>query len=956
MKKLLILAFMLISAFNFAQLKVVSDINKGTSGSNPEDFFEFKGELYFSALITEPYTNNDVIKLWKTDGTEIGTKQLEDIERTRNNYFHYSENYIFYFNGQKFVKTDGTTTQDVNIDLANFQYVVGAYGNYFYFINSIGEERALYKTDGTTTTLLKSFPKSERLSASDNKKNIFKFNDSKIIIYLETETHGREPYITDGTPAETKLLKNITINDSSTENTTFHQVNNFSVFKIGVNHLWKSDGSENGTKKIKEFTFSRTKIIDFITPFNSKLYFSYYKELWETDGTETGTKMVFDEINNEGLIRGISKIGNNLMILTQQAVHLYDGSSNTTTKLNTPDLSLVQTKFISIGNKAYFNADYKGQGFRIWTTDGTEAGTKSLKPVWPDGKVPSTLQKINNKLIFSSGSTQGTYNIGELWVSDGTDTGTKLLKDINKAGNINSSPQFLTKLNGKVYFAADDNINGRELFVFDGTTTTLVKDINPGFQSSKPHDFYLFGDKIIFKAYSLDKGLELWITDGTTAGTKILKDINPNGDGFLNDNRAYVRIGYFKEFNSELYFFANNGTNGMELWKTDGTEAGTTMLKDINSGANSCSRPALDLRPKIVETNNELYFYAAISGSDNNLSSFKMWKTDGTTDGTVLADDINSAVKSNTISGNKSFSFNNHFYFYGREFSTNQLKLFRTDGANTIKFIPNLKIYQTTQFFPNSERIYYVYNENMGAGTELWAIEKDDTVGLFKDIVSGAHSSSPSRFFKINGYLYFQISNADFKGELWRIGDNFQPEVVLSPQNNLGFNGYERLLSNGEDLLIFEADVNVGYKLSQLDLTTKTLTEVFSINNKFIYGQTVGGFNVYHTIINDKLYFTGNIEGKGEELLSIDFKTLSIENLSLNHNSRIIIYPNPVKNDLSIKLKSKIKKGSIFNILGKKILSFSSKKVDVSRINPGIYILKVEDIYGNISSKKWIKK
>ena len=110
-------------------------------------------------------------------------------------------------------------------------------------------------------------------------------------------------------------------------------------------------------------------------------------------------------------------------------------------------------------------------------------------------------------------------------------------------------------------------------------------------------------------------GIELWTSDGTTSGTTVLKDINP-GDG---DSMAYV-YPQSTFFNDELYFTASNGVNGSELWKTDGTEQGTVMVKDINYGVNP-SWP--DLREAVI-LDGKLYFNAKTDTQGREL-----WVTQG---------------------------------------------------------------------------------------------------------------------------------------------------------------------------------------------------------------------------------------------------------------------------------------------------------------------------------------
>ena len=108
-------------------------------------------------------------------------------------------------------------------------------------------------------------------------------------------------------------------------------------------------------------------------------------------------------------------------------------------------------------------------------------------------------------------------------------------------------------------------------------TPELLKNVNPGTESSFPEQFTEVGDTIFFAARDDDHGRELWKTDGTAAGTALVKDIDP-GDG-----GSYPE--YLTNFNGTLFFTADDGDHGTELWKSDGTAAGTVLVKDINPGS-----------------------------------------------------------------------------------------------------------------------------------------------------------------------------------------------------------------------------------------------------------------------------------------------------------------------------------------------------------------------------------
>src|SRR5205807_1372658 len=118
-------------------------------------------------------------------------------------------------------------------------------------------------------------------------------------------------------------------------------------------------------------------------------------------------------------------------------------------------------------------------------------------------------------------------------------------------------------------------------------------------------------------------GNELWITDGTTAGTSLVKDINPSAFSPASSNPQYITV----LGNGEAVFQADDGPGGRELWVTDGTAGGTMLVKDINLGAGS----------SITAIGNGQALFQFDDGTDGR----EMWITDGTAAGTHLADDIN---------------------------------------------------------------------------------------------------------------------------------------------------------------------------------------------------------------------------------------------------------------------------------------------------------------------------
>jgi ELWxxDGT repeat protein len=164
-----------------------------------------------------------------------------------------------------------------------------------------------------------------------------------------------------------------------------------------------------------------------------------------------------------------------------------------------------------------------------------------------------------------------------------------MVKDIMLDGG--SNPSNLTAVGSTLFFTAYEDLNGTELWKSDGTDagTVMVKDIATGDCdgspcSSVPEYLTAVGNTLYFSAYDDANGDELWKSDGTSGGTVLVKDIWVGPSSGSNPTNLTA-------LGSTLYFSADDGTNRRELWKSDGTGAGTSMVENINPNVGSGSAP-----------------------------------------------------------------------------------------------------------------------------------------------------------------------------------------------------------------------------------------------------------------------------------------------------------------------------------------------------------------------------
>ncbi len=475
--------------------------------------------------------------------------------------------------------------------------------------------------------------------------------------------------------------------------------------------------------------------------------------------------------------------------------------------------------FMQVGNQLFFTASDGVHGNELWVSDGTQGGTHMVKDIW-QGPGPSGISYMiafNNKLYFTADDSIHGY---ELWVSDGTSAGTTLVDDI-WPGTGYGYPYDFINFNGKLYFTADDSTHGYELWTSDGTTagTAMVDDIWPGVKGSDPGDysqFYEYNNKLYFNADDGTHGVELWVTDGTSGGTSMLADIYP-GSGDSYAGYTYGNPRGFVTLNNKLYFGAEDSLHGWELWQTDGTTGGTILTSDIWPGK---SNSYAGYYGGFTLLNGKLYFSA-----QDSLHSYELWTSDGTGAGTLLVKDINPG---NTPSYPLYYAaqvFDNKLFF-DAESSGNNLQLYSTDGT-TAGTVPVTGIYSTG---PNGFDPYqlvafnndlFLEGQDSTQGWQLYSLTSADSLMLLAPPI--APNLDPlyteGTLYPFNGSLAFAASYNSIGNELWFYTP--VPAAIGHVQALNGITVYPNPFSSGINLTGLQNGVE--YHISVMDIQGREL-------------------------------------------------------------------------------------------------------------------------------------
>ncbi|PIF44192.1 putative secreted protein (Por secretion system target) [Chryseobacterium sp. 52] len=780
--------------------------NSGMSGS--PSFVNVNGKIYFVAQ--QSFSG---YQIWSTDGTAAGTVKEKDLISdystgnlvvAGNKIFYYVQNELWSFDtvskdllkvktfvysgdvkmysfnnelilgaddgvhGKEIWKSDGTLAGTVLLkDIIPNQYgsVSGDFNilllhNKFYFIGSLGTGYGLYESDGTEAGTVPVKPlRAPRLNGI-SADNYFVFEG------FDPDGGGMEPWISDGTAAGTKMLKNLMPgNTSSMANSKFIKLNNKIYFESNTNGV-------------------------------SAAYGDY---IWETDGTEAGTVLFNTPPDTE--LYGKSSDGKYLILTKPNFGSRYwvtNGNSSQTFEIT--DIGMpYNNSFIDLNSKIYLTGSIQKNGTELFSVDPVSQSSSLASDISRfESSAPHSFDVLNNELIFVAADRQ--YN-NQLCKRNKNTSQFERLSSFGGSsfvGMFTSPNDTFFKVGNYLYTknGSPNPMNG--LYRTDGTAANSGALSTSLGTSTYDKSFYvnLNDNTLLFSGYNNVLGTELWKIDNTSDTAVLVKDISADDMGSMYNTDSQTAV-----LNGFAYFVAKeNGKLG--IWKSDGTSAGTSKAIQFsyqNGG---------DGDIKVLKSFNNKIFFTKRKENDSNYSQNELWTSDGDQASAVLLKDHTILFGNGNISRETEVLNNKLLYITTGYFSG----LHSTDGtvAGTTEILSS-NFFSETKLKKCGNQLFFTNNNN----TQLW--RTDGTAGGTFSLSSNL--SSVKEMICANNYLYFL--NGDSQ-KVWKtngtVSNTVQMDIFVTNDDNqlLANENIEKIATDGERLYLSIATKNHGSELYEI--------------------------------------------------------------------------------------------------------------------------------------------
>lgn len=817
MKKLLYLLFFLTSQIALSQsyhFDILKDINYRTKSSDIKYIGKRNNEVLILERFADTLANNYKIKFWKTDGNVLQNYAIGDISQYAyfREFFLYNNKYYFVANNSE--ENGGIWVTDLTASntkvITRFHSV---YDEVIGFNNKIFYPQTVYP-NGVSTQL-----------------------GNELMYYDETQNacfvlKDINPSYEDADP------KNFTVIGDK----LYFTANEAAAFEDEKRVLWVTDGTTNGTRRVKDIsTPSNAQQPKNFAKMGNKLIFERFDgtdmSLYVSDGTEAGT-IPFKKTNsfNSGYydsIEYIFELGNRALIkLRNNTLWITDGTNENTKFINTCDALGVSSKkelAIKDGYAFYFSAG------RLYKTDGnTSILLEQGIYYYPTSAIVMTSNQDGSNYYFSA--------MAAFFKTDGTEAGTTRINNKFSSGeNPNQIPFSLAGNKVLAFGKPSDSRFSKELFEVETDTLKLFRDFTPSTSSSEGSFILNYQGKSYFFAKQPKAPNEmnnsLFETDGTLEGTRgiLMPDFNYPYQLIATNKGIYITFSnqiwqanfnngtlslvktltnFFQQksglaFNTKFYFITTTFSsyylgNDFQLWESDGTTAGTIVIKEF---------PATQ-SVRLSKTGNNLYVFSKTVNSINiwqksqNSSDINLLKTENTSTNDYIAE-----VYPN---------FQNKALFMMR--ISNQNQLWETDGS-----IDGTKVNQSTfpeineysDLFVSDNHYYYsIYTPNVG--TKIWKSDGENTsllIGI-QDAISKVYNYAlcgNNLFFVLKrtsgqDYLYrYDLSNGNI--EVLSIMERFNKEYTknfICLKENLTFSAKSNSSDSGKSQLHISDGTQAG--------------------------------------------------------------------------------------------------------------------------------------------------
>lgn len=741
----------------------VRDIRPGAAGSGVTSLFDAGGLLYFAAD-----DGSRGRELWRSDGTFNGTQLVADLEPGAAGSNPHSCTAV----GGSLYFTTATSTGPFSPPSISLWRTTAAGAGAIRLIGPSFSElsdltpvggRLLFVRNGTELWTSDGSP-AGTTALRTGLANVANLTPAGGLVYFTAAdaAHGEELWATDGTAGGTALVSDITPGRDDSFPTPLLASNDGQLIFAAAGGVWSTGGTAANTVLL------HAEVTPF-APFNAggTLYFFVTtiadgqsnlhsgQFLWRSDGTAAGTGLVADVSPDfapnvaQPFTLGLGFIGGVFYFSVDDGLHgaeLWRGNASGATMVK--DLNTTP-RLLDAGNSALLNGRwYVDTALGLARGDADAKGLQLIAP----GLHASHFATLGDAVIYSTAEQSGDLSQPSVWRIDPNSTSPTLLFS-------GAEVDTLLTIGDTLFFSVPwfSSITEATLWRTDGTRdgVTRVADIVPGSLQTVGGDLYFFGRD--------DAGANLWRWHDGAAGRA--KAIVTGGEAFARsvDDRPILSS---VELGGTLLFIARDAAGGAELWRSDGTDLGTHVVKDIRPGpadAITYAGPDGEESTLLMTMGGAAYFFA-----DDGAGRAGLWKSDGTDAGTSFVASLGggSGYRLSAATGRVYFIVRNGssdalWTSDGTTAGTSPLATFAATSPDAAAAVGPITTSGGSAFFAAA-------GSTIQGGDELW--RSDGTIGgtyRVADVQAGAVGSKPFNLTVDGGSIYFVADDGVHGRTLW---------------------------------------------------------------------------------------------------------------------------------------------------------------------------------------------